>query len=86
MAFDKREAKTWRQLQLRVTKLEKASRVREEALRQLGDKLGFEIDLTRMPSADAEYAAELTRKSSRHLLESEEVIAYLRGEEDEVPE
>lgn len=78
MALDEKEARTLRKLKLRLSNLEKASEARERTLEQLAQKLGVELDLTRMATPEEEYAAEEARKASKHLLESEEVQAYLR--------
>lgn len=83
MALNKKEARTWRALQLRLSKVEKASRRREKALERIAEKMGVEIDLTRLPTAEQDYAADLAGKSSKHLLDSEEVRAYLRESEEE---
>ncbi|MBN2168196.1 MAG: hypothetical protein JW738_03050 [Actinobacteria bacterium] len=83
MALNKKELRTWRHLQLRVTKLERSSIAREKALKQIAKKLGAEIDLTRLPTASEEKAEELIRASSKNLLRSKEVLEYLGKAEDE---
>lgn len=85
MALDEKSTKTFRSLRIRLSNLEKACEARERALEQLAERLGIELDLTRVPTAGEEYAAEMAKTRSKHLLESEEVIAYLREpEEDDV--
>ncbi|MBN1288681.1 MAG: hypothetical protein JXA49_03485 [Actinobacteria bacterium] len=83
MALNKKELRTWRQLQLKVKKLEQASRAREKALKQVAEKLGVEIDLTRMPTAREKDAEELIIMSSKNLLRSKEVLEYLEEAEKE---
>lgn len=78
MALDEKEARTFRKLKLRLTNLEHASVAREKILEQLAQRAGVEIDLTRLATEEEEYAAELASKTGKHLLESEEVQAYLR--------
>lgn len=83
MALTKRELRTWRELQLKVKKLEQASRVRERALKQLAEKMDVEIDLTRMPTASQKDAEELISMSTKSLLRSKEVLEYLEDSENE---
>lgn len=83
MALDKQMARTWRRLKVRLANLEEACEARERTLRQLAERAGVELDLTRMPTPAEEYAEHMARMSSRHLLQSEEVQAYLRESEEE---
>jgi hypothetical protein len=73
----------FRRLKHRLVVLERASEARERAMKKMADELGAEIDLTRMPTAEEEYLAEMTRTTTKHLLASEEVQAYLRESREE---
>jgi soluble P-type ATPase len=83
MALDQKETRTFRSLKQRLVNLERASHARERTLEQLAERLGVELDLTRVSTASEEYEAEMSRKASKHLLESEEVKAYLRESESD---
>ena len=69
MPLDQHSAKTFSHLKIRLANLEKASDAREKAIRRLAERLGVEVDLTRMPTEGEEYAMEMTRMRSAHLLE-----------------
>ncbi len=83
MAFDKQAAKTFSRLKTRLSNLERASAAREGAIRRLAETLGVEVDLTRRLTPEEEYALELARTSSKRLLDSEEVKAYLREAQED---
>lgn len=69
MPLDKDSAKRFSRLKVRLANLERASVVREKAIEELAERMGVEVDLTRMPTAEQEYATELAKHRSRHMLE-----------------
>jgi hypothetical protein len=69
MPLDQQSAKTFSRLKIRLANLEKASEAREEAIKQLAERLGVEVDLTRMPTAIEEYEIEMAKMRSGHLLD-----------------
>ena len=70
----------WERLKARIAELERVLKVYESALQVMADKLDVEIDLDPAPTEEELFIKKQFERSSRALLASDEVKAYL--EED----
>jgi hypothetical protein len=67
----------WERLKARIAELERALRVYESALQVIADKVDVEIDLDPAPTEEELFMKKQFERSSRALLASDEVKAYL---------
>jgi hypothetical protein len=83
MAYDKQFDERMRRFQNRIIELEKASDAQDRALRQLAEKAGVEIDLTRIPTREEVSAREQAEKSGKRQADDRELLALLKESQQE---
>jgi hypothetical protein len=77
MAYDKQLDIKFRHFKNRILELEKAAEAQDRALKQLAEKIGIQVDLSRALTPEEESEQEREQTSSRRLQEDREVIALL---------
>lgn len=78
MAYDVQLDIKFKRFQNRILELEKAADAQDRALKQLAEKIGVEIDLTRMPTPEEVSKQEHGENAAQRLREDEKVMALLR--------
>lgn len=81
MPYDKSLDQKFRRFQNRILELEKAAEAQDRAIKQLAEKLGVEVDLSRMSTTAEVSAREQAKQSAERSLEDEEILALLKESE-----
>lgn len=77
MTLDKQTAMKFEKMKSQILELEKRLAAHELAMRELADRLDVEIDLTPVETEAEKFSKQRLERSSKALLASDEVKAYL---------